>query len=63
MPQKPPNKTRTRTLAVPEDPVVTEVRKIRADLWREGGGTVRGLLDLVKQRQGPSKRKRSRASE
>ena len=33
---------------VEEDPVVSEVRRIRAELWREGGGTVAGLLRLLK---------------
>jgi hypothetical protein len=32
---------------VTEDPVVSEVRRIRAQLWREGGGTVAGLLRLL----------------
>ncbi len=40
---------------VAEDPIVAEVRQIRADLWREGGGTVAGLLRLL---QTPPRRKR-----
>ena len=30
-----------------DDPVVEEVRAIRADLWSEGGGTVAGLLRVI----------------
>jgi len=43
-----------------EDPVVGEVRSIRAALWREGGGTVSGLIRLIEQRK-PSKRRPARA--
>ncbi|MCI0722292.1 MAG: hypothetical protein L0338_25465 [Acidobacteria bacterium] len=39
-----------------EDPVVAEVRRIRAELWRESGGTVAGLLRLLETRQGPKRR-------
>ena len=45
---------------LPEDPVVEEVRSIRAELWREAGGTVAGLIRLIEQRK-PSKRKRTAA--
>jgi len=34
-----------------EDPVVQEVRRARAELWREGGGTFRGAIDLVRRRE------------
>jgi len=37
-----------------EDPVVAEVRSIRAELWREAGGTVAGLIRLLE----PGKRSR-----
>lgn len=37
-----------------EDPVVAEVRMVRAELWREGGGTVAGLIRLLE----PGKRSR-----
>jgi hypothetical protein len=50
---------------VKEDPVVAEIRRIRANLWREGGGTVVGLLRLVETRKPPKRRtparKRSRS--
>ncbi len=36
-----------------EDPVVEEVRAIRAELWREAGGTVAGLIQLLEQRKPP----------
>ena len=39
-----------------EDPVVAEVRAIRADLWREAGGTVAGLIRLLEQRRRPKPR-------
>ena len=32
-----------------EDPVVEEVRTIRAQLWREAGGTVAGLIRLLEK--------------
>jgi hypothetical protein len=46
---------------IEEDPVVAEVRRIRADLWREGGSTVAGLLRLleapkVKKRRPPARK-------
>ncbi len=34
----------------PEDPVVDEVRTIRAKMWKEGGGTVAGFLEIVRIR-------------
>ncbi|MFH0982557.1 MAG: hypothetical protein V2A79_13615 [Planctomycetota bacterium] len=34
----------------PDDPVVAEVRAIRAQLWKEGGGTVAGLVELIRRR-------------
>lgn len=39
-----------------EDPVVEEVRAIRADLWRQAGGTVTGLMRLLDQGQRPKRR-------
>ena len=39
-----------------EDPVVEEIRSIRADLWREAGGTVAGLIRLLEQRKPPKRR-------
>ena len=30
-----------------DDPVVEEVRAIRARLWKEAGGTVEGLVRLI----------------
>ncbi len=40
---------RARTLWS-DDPVVQEVRQARAKLWEEGGGTIEGLMRVVKQR-------------
>jgi hypothetical protein len=34
----------------PDNAVVREVRAIRARLWRQGGGTVAGLIRLVRGR-------------
>lgn len=34
----------------PDDPVVAEVRAIRAKLWQEAGGTVAGFIKLVRNR-------------
>jgi hypothetical protein len=31
-----------------DDPVVQEVRRARARLWKEGGGTIEGLMRVVK---------------
>lgn len=39
-----------------EDPVVEEVRAIRADLWRQAGGTVTGLMRLLDQGKRPKRR-------
>ena len=39
-----------------EDPVVGEVRSIRAGLWREAGGTVGGLIRLLDQRKRPRRK-------
>lgn len=35
-----------------DDPVIDEIRKIRADMWKEGGGTIEGYLRLVRERSG-----------
>ncbi len=43
-----------------EDPVVAEVRSIRAELWREAGGTVSGLIRLIEKRR-PTKREHNPA--
>lgn len=32
-----------------DDPVVREVRAARARLWRAGGGTVAGFMQIVKE--------------
>ena len=40
-----------KTRSVAEDPVVAEVRRIRAELWREAGGIVAGLLRLLQSRK------------
>jgi hypothetical protein len=34
----------------PNDPVVAEVRAIRAKLWKEAGGTFEGLMELIRRR-------------
>ncbi len=46
-----------------EDPVVEEIRSIRADLWREAGGTVAGLIRLLEQRKPPKRRPPAARSE
>ncbi|MCG3130626.1 MAG: hypothetical protein FLDDKLPJ_01392 [Phycisphaerae bacterium] len=33
-----------------DDPVVAEVRAIRAKLWEEGGGTIEGFIELIRRR-------------
>jgi hypothetical protein len=33
-----------------DNPVIREIREIRARLWREGGRTMRGYLDLIRRR-------------
>lgn len=43
-----------------EDPVVKEIRSIRAELWREAGGTVASLIRLLEQRK-PPKRQNSKS--
>ncbi len=42
-----------------EDPVVEEVRAVRADLWREGGGTVAGLIRAIEERKHAPRRTKS----
>jgi len=37
----------TRKQALPDDPVVREVRATRQRLWKEAGGTFDGLLKLL----------------
>jgi hypothetical protein len=39
----------------PEDPVVREVRQIRQQLWKEAGGTIKGLTRLL-DREAPVRR-------
>lgn len=36
--------------AWPDDPVVEEVRAVRAKLWEEGGGTIEGFVELIRKR-------------
>lgn len=43
------------------DPVVEEVRKVRARLWKEAGGTPEGLIRLLQERQSRVKTVRARA--
>lgn len=31
----------------PGDPVIAEVRRVRARLWKQGGGTVEGLKKVI----------------
>lgn len=33
-----------------DDPVIEEVRAVRAQLWREAGGTPEGLIALLNER-------------
>ena len=51
-----------------DDPVVAEVRAVRARLWREAGGTVDGLIRLLegckllpRRRAAVPRRRRGRA--
>ncbi len=37
----------SRTKKETDDPVVEEVRRIRAQLWKKAGGTVKGLRTLL----------------
>jgi hypothetical protein len=40
----------SRKPTIPDDPVVAEVRRWRAQMEKEGGGTVEGVLRLVARR-------------
>ena len=42
-------KARKKTMV--DDPVVAEVRRIRAQIWKEAGGTAEGLIKLLNERQ------------
>jgi hypothetical protein len=42
----------------PDDPVVREVRAARAELWKEAGGTIEGLMRLAKKRAAEIRRSR-----
>jgi hypothetical protein len=33
-----------------DDPVIQEVRRARAQLWEEGGGTIEGYMRVVKEK-------------
>ena len=41
----------TRRKSAYDDPVVDEIHKIRAKLWRQGGGTVAGYIQMINARQ------------
>lgn len=45
-----------------DDPVVSEVRRIRARIWRDAGGTPEGLIKLLDERQSSTKTSRPRRS-
>lgn len=51
----------TRKDAWPDDPVVREVRKARARLWKEAGGNIDGLMELVHRRMARLRRKKKRS--
>ncbi len=34
-----------------EEPEITEIRRARAKLWKKGGGTVQGMMDMIRARQ------------
>jgi hypothetical protein len=51
-----------RRLRRMDDPVVEEVRAVRAQLWREAGGTPEGLIALLNERWPMKGRPRRRAS-
>jgi hypothetical protein len=46
-----------------DPPTVADVRAARAKMWREAGGTVKGLIELArKEATGVGKRKRRRGA-
>lgn len=47
-----------RNGSVADDPVVAEVRAIRAKLWRAAGGTIEGFLESIKREAKPVRRSR-----
>lgn len=44
------------TPRIPDDPTVAEVRRWRARLTKEAGGTLKGLMDLVNARAAERRR-------
>jgi hypothetical protein len=53
--KKTTRKAKTKPLA---DPVVQEVREARAELWKEGGGTIEGFLAVVNRHAATVRKKR-----
>ena len=50
----------TRKERMPQDPVVQEVRQARAELWKEGGGTIESFIRVVEKyaSRRPTRRRR-----
>lgn len=57
MPARPAKKkTAARRPSLSRDPApIAEIRRIRAKMWREGGGTIEGLMALVSRQATDSK--------
>jgi hypothetical protein len=42
---------RKRSIPIKDDPVVAEVRRWRAKLWKQGGGTLKGVMEMLRASQ------------
>lgn len=42
---------RKRSTPMKDDPGVAEVRRWRAKLWKQGGGTLKGVMDMLRASQ------------
>ncbi len=54
-----------RTRRTIDEPGVAEVRRWRAKLWKQGGGTIRGVMDLLRENaagRGTAKKRARRRS-
>jgi hypothetical protein len=56
----------SRPRNTPDEPGVAEVRRWRAKLWKQGGGTLKGVMKLLRSNQqaraAPPKRSQRRKS-
>jgi hypothetical protein len=34
-----------------EEPEILEIRRVRAKLWKEGGGTIKGMVKMLRESQ------------